>query len=1387
RENPKVSSGRDINPSRRDNPKVSSGRDINPSRRDNPKVSSGRDINPSRRDNPKVSSGCSHLNKKIMEANPETKSEKVPSNTAVSNEEEKTDGTRLPDVNASQEEQDNDDQGLTLIVPQIPYPTSSFQEPNQNADGDIPIDTSLVEQENLNSLSLTQEPNNQREQIDYASYFNFSRNIFLSQQAAKLERLASKKNSSSGINPNAGKDRGRSFTSTRNNFADLTRRSAILHRTGLYNISTVAPSGMPPAGKGGDSCNSTRTLQKVEEGKTDLNRKDFYKPDPELISTVNPYLPPSFQLNGSAAYQLKSSSSDTEVNSRLKKPAPSLQFLRDNFLNPTPGPKARLLFFDTNPHNNSQNIKKAQNFKEEHSGNKKVVFSPAPTPPSTPNQQRATRPSDLVKTSGQAPIPTLHNSHNSANMSYLGGTSNIYNSVTSLSRVQEKEELQRLNDRFSAYVGRVRQLGEQVNNVDTSAFLRSTKILEEEIVNLKNMYESELERLRNEIEAGSHERNTLYVQHNKQQQYVGELQDRLSIETEKTNKLMDEINMLERQIGNLQAEVQDARIASQRPQENVDNLHRSIENLMREVDQWKHRYEHEQVTRQEAEDRVQQIFKKMEFAEQIHKQQITDYQTRLDTASATILSLEARVRDLSKADVSVAEMLKQVRDTAEVELKKFQIESEEQYSRNLSALKAQIDHDADTLQRYSQEKSEMMGQVGELHAKIRNLEGQVANLHHQKETLEDAVSVERNRAADNIRQLERKLREVQDMLVTKMREVTNAREANIPLKAEIEALKAILEEEERRLRVPLGIVPASVVQTQVPHPPTTNQILSTNSLNALKAAVANQLQPSEGQVNQQSLADSKKANALQDVMSLGSVANALSPLLESTHLYTSGAATSAEQTNTTAAVNYSSNSPLASGLTSTYQYEPPMPLNTLYIPEALRSAEEGQVEYDTDYGFSYPEYSSYMQGYALPMTGPGYTYEATPSVSRVMMDTTSMQTPRAVGPIPARSKSAPNHTDNDEKAETELNEKSASLATTALGVGRDYFDEMFHDLKRDTLFPKSRPKSSPLERSVPSSFQDYSVTTSSAIGDLKVLEVNQDGKYVRLVNDGPTEFEFGGYMIQQNVGGHPVAVFRFPPRTKFMPDSTITVWAGVNDPRLNNPPTDFYWKEHQKWGSGPECTTILCRPNGQAVAWSTAAHRVKKDAFEEKPVSRNDTEFKTNKKEETEPRDDEDSLTEYNTDIIGIKHEQPVYLRREKQQPPTLSASKHPHGHQPKAYVHPHTGVERPVYFGNDNSTISRQSRAQSCRPDPIPGQPFCGAPAQRMGSAPLRMMGGNQGQHPPTIRGNGTLANKSTSLSDAPSPFMRPHNRFATGLEQIRSQHQLQFIPPMPHTPLLL
>ena len=63
-----------------------------------------------------------------------------------------------------------------------------------------------------------------------------------------------------------------------------------------------------------------------------------------------------------------------------------------------------------------------------------------------------------------------------------------------------------------------------------------------------------------------------------------------------------------------------------------------------------------------------------------------------------------------------------------------------------------------------------------------------------------------------------------------------------------------------------------------------------------------------------------------------------------------------------------------------------------------------------------------------------------------------------------------------------------------------------------------------------------------------------------------------------------------------------------------------------------------------------------------------------------------------------------VIYFREKQSPPSLLAQKHPHGTSPGQGTHPHTGQPRPYTLGNDNSSVNRQSRVQTTRPDPIPG-----------------------------------------------------------------------------------
>ncbi|XP_033752068.1 uncharacterized protein LOC117335906 isoform X3 [Pecten maximus] len=914
-------------------------------------------------------------------------------------------------------------------------------------------------------------------------------------------------------------------------------------------------------------------------------------------------------------------------------------------------------------------------------------------------------------------------------MNYIGGERFISNGMTSgnmmsthmttsssshINRVQEKEELQRLNDRFSSYVQRVRQLREQSGQIDSSSFLKTTKQLEEEVANLKNLYEHELNNIRCQLDEVTKEKNSFHLQFNKSNQTAADLQDRFSVEVDKNRKLTDDINVCQRKMVALQAELEDAKMSSSQPYEDINRLQRDIDCLVRENENYKRRSEKEQLIRQECEDKLSQCMKKAEFNEQVFNQQMNEARERLNVSTATILSLEGRVRDLSKTDTTVPEMIRQVREAAEEELAQYKMNSENEFARNINSLKVQMENDAQTVERINREKSDLLGSTGELKARITSLEGQIQMLEHQRKSAEEMLQQERQRSAEQIQIMEKKFREVQDLLIVKMREVNVSRDTNIPLKAEIEAMKVLLEEEERRL------CNSAVFTTQ--------QTTTTPATVAYTAAMR-PLTPS---------------------------APPMSPahpaMFSNMHLTEVGPDSMVPHTE---------------------------------MLDPVVSSTLAKQEYETM--ASSPDFPCATR----------YTYEATPSMNRLQIEPSPPVTPRPVGPV-ARVKSAP--------ASGQGRITAAGLVPASLGQGKDYFDEMFRDLTRETLYTQVRPKSSPTERQPTSTYHDYNTSTSSrsesvglpecespdntftfsegkkakkgklkrklcgeqyyyasAIGDIKILEVNQEGKYIRLSNDSEQEAEFGGFMIQQNVGGHPVAVYRFPSRAKFPKQSTITVWSGSNEAILHQPPTDYVWKEQSKWGTGPECTTILCKPNGQAIAWTTAAHRFTRNAFEDTRPNSDLDDYQEN----TEPvmNADQESLTDMTVNINEPRPD-PVYLRREKQAPPTLVPQKHPHGISPGRESHPHSGQARPLTYGNDNSTLNRQSRSQTTRPDPVPGQPYAGAAAQKMGSAPLRKFSPNQ-----MTRGNTNMSKQSSFWNNSsrnrktagtirfgpPTPFLSP------------------------------
>ncbi|XP_063073928.1 lamin tail domain-containing protein 1-like isoform X2 [Engraulis encrasicolus] len=124
----------------------------------------------------------------------------------------------------------------------------------------------------------------------------------------------------------------------------------------------------------------------------------------------------------------------------------------------------------------------------------------------------------------------------------------------------------------------------------------------------------------------------------------------------------------------------------------------------------------------------------------------------------------------------------------------------------------------------------------------------------------------------------------------------------------------------------------------------------------------------------------------------------------------------------------------------------------------------------------------------------------------------------------------------------------------------------------------------------PSTAKQHLHQYSSAIGAMKIVEVESEGRFVRLRNVSRAEQDVGGYYLQQSVRGQPVSCFLFPPRTFIQPGVSITVWA--EDCRSNAYHLrDYVWTGLPKMGTTPEYTTILCMTNGEAVAWYTPAQR----------------------------------------------------------------------------------------------------------------------------------------------------------------------------------------------------
>ncbi|XP_052786566.1 lamin-L(II)-like [Mya arenaria] len=360
-------------------------------------------------------------------------------------------------------------------------------------------------------------------------------------------------------------------------------------------------------------------------------------------------------------------------------------------------------------------------------------------------------------------------------------------------RMEEKKDMIYLNNKLADYMQRVRNMGPGQNS---QIFLETLRNIECEVEKLKKLYESELDKLRKKVDEANRLKNDAASDAEKNRRLACDFDERYRAEKDKNAALSRELDRLQRMMGELEKELAVAKSSAANPKAQLAQAQNDLareaakyKELCRELDQ-------EKANNKQLNDQNKVLQQTKGFNDQVKSEQLKDANNKLDQAKKLIADLERRNKDLERQVATLPEMVEEMRKKNNRDLEKYKQAMEAENRQNHGMLRQQFE---EQIAQLKADNEKMNKENERLMKRLRELEGQVNDLGAQKAVLEQQLAQERTRSSDKLRDLERRLRELQDMLQQKINEMNAGKETEHSLKAEIETYRILLNEESKRL------------------------------------------------------------------------------------------------------------------------------------------------------------------------------------------------------------------------------------------------------------------------------------------------------------------------------------------------------------------------------------------------------------------------------------------------------------------------------------------------------------------------------------------------------------------------------------------------------------